>query len=564
MNSAEAPAVTGAPGQSCSNLWQLLGSGWYSSASWSLALLGFVSNLHEFSTRSPNSGTGSQAQVLVDLLEKHGSRLIERLCGNFALYAVCHPESSLLLARDRLGGRTLFYATHAGHWYIGPTAREVLCLSGILVRQDRVSMAAHFSGLPVPEGRSAFKDVHELRAGEILSIGVAGVRFRQMVAPATGVDDYSDTTESVATFRALFDQAVANRLPSHGPAAIMLSGGMDSGPAAESAARQLREHGELLHPVSWRLPNLPEADESHWIRTLCRHLELEPQWIDPQHLPFGQLDGSMISPDWPSFNAFRHLVNACYRMAAESGCSVILNGNAGDNLYMPFNLLYRGYLLDGDWRLIGRDLAHIVARGGWRALASHRPLRHLLGRLRPGRRNPRMPEWMVPSARSDWHLAHDAQPRFNDHVLPEYAAQLLGPRMTSGRCHEQYFAGLHGIERRDPFHDENLVGFMLRAPASMSVRDGRTKWIMREAMRGRLPDGFRLKQRTGLLNSYFLAGVRANREALDQLLFKECTGWQRWLRAEFVRDALAEPESRHSAVLSRCVGHALWTRHWGL
>ena len=75
--------------------------------------------------------------------------------------------------------------------------------------------------------------------------------------------------------------------------------------------------------------------------------------------------------------------------------------------------------------------------------------------------------------------------------------------MTSGRCHEQYFADLHGIERRDPFHDESLVGFMLKAPASFSVREGRTKWIMREAMRGRLPDEFRLKQRTGLLNSYF-------------------------------------------------------------
>lgn len=425
-------------------------------------------------------------------------------------------------------------------------------------------MAAHFSGLPVPEGRSAFNDVHELRAGEILSIDAAGARSRHLAAPATAMDDYSDTTGSVDAFRELFDQAVADRLPSLGPAAIMLSGGMDSGPAAESAARQLRKHGESLHPVSWRLPDFPEADESHWIRILCRHLRLKPQWIDPQHLPFGQLDGSMVSPDWPSFNAFRHLVNACYREAAESGCSVILNGNAGDNLYMPLHLLYRGYALDGDWRLIRRDLAHIFGRGGLRALASHPPIRHLLGRFRPRRGKSRMPEWLLPSVRPDWHLAQEGQPGFDEHSLPEYAAQLLGPRMTGGRCHEQYFAGLHGIERRDPFQDENVVGFMLGAPASMSVRDGRTKWIIREATRGRLPDEFRLKQRTGLLNSYFLAGVRANREALARLLFEESPGWQHWVRPEFVRGVLAEPVGRHGFVLPRCVGYALWARHWGL
>ncbi|WP_376694403.1 asparagine synthase-related protein [Wenzhouxiangella sp. EGI_FJ10409] len=425
-------------------------------------------------------------------------------------------------------------------------------------------MAAHFSGLPVPQGRTGFEGVHELRPGEILSIDVFGTRSLYMALPSACMDDYSDTAATVGTFRELFDQAVASRLPLHGPTAIMLSGGMDSGPVAESAARQLRENRESLHPVSWRLPNSPEADESYWIRTLCRHLRLQPQWIDPQYLPFGQLNGSMISPDWPSFNSFRHLVNACYREAAESGCSVILNGNAGDNLYMPFHLLYRGYALDGDWRLIWRDLVHIFGRGGARALASHPPLRYLLGRFRSGRRKSRMPEWLLPSARPAWHLAHEGQPRFDDHVLPEYAAQLLGPRMTSGRCHEQYFAGLHGIERRDPFHDENLVGFMLRAPASLSVRDGRTKWIIREATRGRLPNAFRLKQRTGLLNSYFLAGLRANRKAVDRLLFEESPGWQRWLRPEFVRAALAEPDKNHSVVLSRCVGYALWAKHWGL
>ena len=234
-----------------------------------------------------------------------------------------------------------------------------------------------------------------------------------LVPAARIIDDYSDTAESVATFRALFDQAVADRLPSHGPAAIMLSGGMDSGPAAESAARQLQVSEEALHPVSWRLANprkptraigsAPCVAISNWNRSgLTRNTFL-----------LASSTIRMISPDRPTFNAFRHLVNACYCTAAESGCSVILNGNAGDNLYMPFHLLYRAYWKDGDWRLIRRDLAHIFSRGGWRALASHRPLRHYSAAFAPVGERPAMPEWLHAAVRPDWRLAHESQPRFD-------------------------------------------------------------------------------------------------------------------------------------------------------
>lgn len=134
--------------------------------------------------------------------------------------------------------------------------------------------------------------------------------------------------------------------------------------------------------------------------------------------------------------------------------------------------------------------------------------------------------------------------------------------MTSGRCHEQYFAALHGVERRDPFHDESLVGFMLQAPVSYSVREGRTKWIMREAMRGRLPDPFRLKRRTGFLGSYSRAGIEAHKDSLYRLLFEESPGWRNWVKPEVVRRALDSSGQSGGEVLTRCVGYALWAQHW--
>ena len=413
-------------------------------------------------------------------------------------------------------------------------------------------------------GHSAFGGVHELQPGEILAIDASGVgvETRFMAVPESCLDDYGDTAEAVATFRELFDTAVRNRLPSRGSAACMLSGGMDSGPIAESATRQLSVEGPALRPISWRLPAFPDADESGWIRTLCRHLDLEPQWFTPACLPYGVLDGRMISPDWPTFNPYRHLVNTCYQMTAESGCRIVFNGNAGDDLYVPIRQLYRGYWKGGEMGLIWRDAARIFSQGGLSALLSHSAVRHELGRLRPDWRKARPPKWLHPRAHSDWFQVAEAQPRFDSFPLPEYAEQLLGPRMTSGRCHEQYFAALHGVERRDPFHDESLVGFMLQAPVSFSVREGRTKWIMREAMRGRIPDPFRLKRRTGLLGSYSRAGIEAHKDSLCRLLFEESAGWQNWVKPEVVRQALDSSGQSGGEVLTRCVGYALWAQHW--
>ena len=316
--------------------------------------------------------------------------------------------------------------------------------------------------------------------------------------------------------------------PKNGPVACMLSGGMDSGPMAESAVQRMREEGRSLVPISWTLPEQPSADESKWIWILCRHLGVEARLFAPKERALGDLDENLVNPDWPAFNPYRKLVETCYRTARDAGCEIILNGNAGDDIYVPPELLYRLLFKQGEYRAIWRDLVFIFGRAGVRGLLSHAPVRRELGRLRPGRGS-RPPEWLAASATELWHSLGEAADSFDWHSSPALAEQMLGPRMTHGRAHEQYFALRNGVERRDPYHDEDLVGFMLHAPASLSIRDGRTKWIMREAMKGRLPERFRLKGRTGIMSPFFTAGLRANREAVSDLLFRERPEWQEWV-----------------------------------
>ena len=94
------------------------------------------------------------------------------------------------------------------------------------------------------------------------------------------------------------------------------------------------------------------------------------------------------------------------------------------------------------------------------------------------------------------------------------------PRMPGQMTHENLFSQRYGVERRDPFQNEALVKLMLEMPVSMSFRDGMDKWVMREAMRGRMPEKLRTKGRTGLLNSFLQMGFERNREKLKRFLLE--------------------------------------------
>jgi asparagine synthase (glutamine-hydrolysing) len=557
----DAPSVIGHPQLPANELsWRFQGEGIAAGGGWRVACIGFVSNLAELGGKSESPRPTRHSEALLQLLERHGSPILYRLKGNFVVLAECRRSHRFFAVRDRLGGRTCYYSKSRDAWCFAPSATAVLALSGLPAEVDRLALIAHFAVQAPPPGRTVFLGVHELRPGELLEIDAAGSRSRWLDWPESCLDDYSDATQAVAVFRRLLDTAVGERLSPDGPVGCMLSGGMDSGPIAEAAHRQLKERGRKLLPFSWSVPAHPGADEAGWIRMLCAHLDLHPCVFEPVEGVLDDLDQNLIDPDWPAFNPYRKLMETCYRMAGEAGCRVILNGNAGDDLYVPIHILYRAMWQQGDASEIWRDLRHVFSRGGIRAILEHPPFRHVLGRLRPGRRA-RPPSWLTAEAAAHWRAIEASRERFDWHPLPALAKQLLGPRMTRGRAHEQYFALRNGVERRDPYHDEDLVGFMLHAPASLSIRDGRSKWIMREAMKGRLPERFRLKARTGVLSPYFAAGLEANRDAVEDLLFRENTDWQEWVDPDTVQKAVSGEQPRDTLVI-RCIGYVLWRRHW--
>jgi len=538
---------------------------------------GFLANRDELGDllgRLPTRPENDAGWVAATIREL-GMAALHRLKGNYVLCVVMQAGRAVYAARDRLGGRTAYYATSDKGFAVA--SRSALIAGTPEFGQDEdAEFLARWLALrsPPKPGSTVFSDISELYPGSVWQCVDGRVRCERHPFRIESLGSIRDPADAIAAFAGAFEASVAATLGDHGDVAVMLSGGMDSGPAAIVAQEHLAGRGERLLPVSWLLPETPRADESRWIRMLCDAMGIPlTEIIGAPDSSLSERGDAAVSPDLPAFNIYRSLVNACYERAAEIGCKVILNGNAGDALYPHPGLLLPDLLRRGEYRAFVQLTMHRLLRA--RMVRAHRDLflrgatRHWRNRWK--KRDPSMspPAWLTAWAGEQLRELADWPPEADEHPFPEYARQLIGPSIAFGRAHEMAWCERFGIERRDPFHNEDLVQLMLKLPVSFSYRNGMDKWIMRAAMKGRMPDRFRLKRRTGLLHPLFHAGWNAHRQGLYHLLFEEQTEWQRYVRPEPVRLALGtpvapsrRPDRRIMLVTAQCVGYALWRRFW--
>jgi len=133
--------------------------------------------------------------------------------------------------------------------------------------------------------------------------------------------------------------------------------------------------------------------------------------------------------------------------------------------------------------------------------------------------------------------------------------------MAFGVAHEAPMAQRLGVDRRDPFHNEALLAFMLSAPFDLSWRQGSTKTLMRRAMREALPRGLVAKGRTGRLEPFFRAGRQGYRRQLALHIGRQQESLLRFVDPARLFSLTKEKPDCPESLLSVAAGYALWRRH---
>lgn len=534
-----------------------------------IGLDGFVSNWSAILDQTAISQLKDDKSRIAQLYHLTGPDGLSQLEGSFVMVIVDLAKEQVVAFRDRLGGQRLCWRGNGHDLILATRAADLLAAQGTSGNENQafISRLMGLNSISDP-GNTPFQGIQELKAGEILIQAQGRIALERAPFQFSDVAKRHSTDEWVERFSNCLETAVLACIGQTGPVASMLSGGLDSGPATILAHDQLSRSGRELIPVSWLLPSNRRGDETRSIRQLSDYLNCRlTSFPGDEMLPFRHLHTGLVSPELPMLNGFRELKLNCYRLAAEAGCEIILNGHVGDRIYWP-----RDYLLIDPWkrreyREVLRTFIRIFRQIGLVGLWTDRSFRAPIGRLiSPLRGKPQKAPWLTDFARRHFldDLENDWPPEASQHHLPERARELIGTRMAFGLAYENDFANRYGIQRRDPFKNEALVRLMLQMPASLSHREGKSKWIMRETMKGRMPERLRLKPRTGNLNSFFYAGFNKHRKGIHDLLFKRQRDWQHYVKSEYIEQALKEtnPAKQAKLAINECVGYALWREYW--
>lgn len=439
----------------------------------------------------------SDTEVLVEALARWGPAAVERFNGMFAFAAYDRKERTLFAARDRFGEKPFYYRLEEGRRFaFASEIHALLGPRGVGARPREEVLCSFLAfGHAGTTATTPYEGVDQLPPAHTLTLRGGRVTLRRYWS-LPGAPEVQEEPEaaSVARVRDLLADAVRIRLRSDVPVGSCLSGGLDSSTLVGAIA-SLREPGAPPQVAfSAVFPGDP-VDESRWIdaveaRTGVRVHRVEPtaegfleDWPALQRSQEKPVGGPSIYAQW-----------CVMRRAREEGVVVLLDGQGSDEVFGGYHFLFQDHwwslLRSGRVGELRREMAAFDAlHGAGRA----RPI------LRAGVRS-RVPRWigrMRSGASFPWiageFLARAYRPApARPADLRGSLRECLGTRMIPHLLrHADRNSMAFAREVRLPFLDHRLVEAVDALPDGMKLRGGVTKWALREAARGWIPEEIR-------------------------------------------------------------------------
>ena len=459
--------------------------------------------------------TGSDTEVLLQLYALHGKDCLSRLNGDFAFAIWDARDRRLMLARDRMGVRPLFYTRHKGALYFGSEVKALLQVPGIEAELDPFALDQIFTlWAPIPP-RTAFKDIYELEPGHLLTAEGGRIDVRPYWSlDFPDADDRAEADQGAMEeeLRALLADATRLRMRADVPVGAYLSGGLDSSLITALAA-PMAPNGLNTFSVTF---DDAEHDESAFQMEVTRALGTHHRAVAS-----GSADIAASFPDVINFTerpVLRTAPAPLYRLSGlvrDAGMKVVLTGEGADEIFAGYDIFREARVRRFCARQPGSKIRpHLFRRlypylpglkqqssdylaaffGASNDVAgdplfSHRPrfrstaaakifysddLRATLGTYDAAEELASR----LPDNFRRWHPLHQAQYLEGRFLLPGYILSSQGDRVAMA----------HGIEGRFPFLDHRLVEFAARLNPSMKLKGLEEKHILRRVAKDLLPD----------------------------------------------------------------------------
>jgi asparagine synthase (glutamine-hydrolysing) len=454
--------------------------------------------------------TSSDSEIALHLYREYGIPGLERLRGEFSFVLFDGHQNTMILMRDRLGVKPLYYAQHDGAVYVGSEIKALLA-AGVPAIWDEDSYTSRGFYL---RDRSLFKGVNSVPPGHQLFITPGGIKqncywdIEYSSAEDLQKTEYSEK-ELIEQVHDAIEESVSLRLRSDVPMAVYLSGGIDSSAMLGMATKL---SGTPMDAFNLSFTDMNDYDENKFAR-----LAAERNGAKFHTIPVTQDDladnfcKALWHNETPFFNAHgvaKYILSGSVR---DAGFKVVLTGEGADEVFAGYPHFRRDMILfnnqnqdqelissltqklqqseagytgqdmpdDINWMLkqLGHGVSWLDNQAGWfkalekmynaetrQKFAKTAPYQQFFNQL-----DHRRIDGIDPVHRSMYLWAKS--------FLPNFVLTTLGDRMEMA----------NSIEGRVPLLDHKLVELAARMPVSVKVKGSTEKYIFREAMKPYLP-----------------------------------------------------------------------------
>ncbi len=547
----------------------------------------FAELRHDLERRGHQFRSRTDTEVIVHLYEDHGPDCVAMLRGMFAFAIWNSRRRTLLLARDRIGIKPLYYHLNEGRIAFASEMRALLALPDVERQIDADAVDAYLTTLFVPGSRSVFTGVEKLPPG---SYGVwQDGRFS--VSRYWQPDDSPDRRRDEADLdhlQALLEDAVRARLVSDVPLGIFLSGGIDSGLVTALASRVSPDPVKTF-TISFEGHELDEAPYARMVseRYGTEHTEttlsagaLSPELVVKlaDHLDEPFADASTI-PTFLLCEATRQQV------------TVALAGDGGDELFAGYQH-HDSFARVADMqrrfprairRVIGAIGRHVVRPGAARIGSSHMrraaksaewlglsagelvvaSTAYALGDEKRSLYGPRMADVTPDSSTLDWIESsiegHAAEPRLATCLAASLRTALVDDMLVKVDRMSMY----HALEVRVPVLDTSVVDYASTIREGALLRGGVGKRPLRRLAERLLPAELVSRPKQGFHAPLDALGSPGFSELLHDTLSESRIRDQGYFDPRAVSDLVTHFEDKRDRFRGRMsryqVNHRLWS-----
>jgi asparagine synthase (glutamine-hydrolysing) len=460
--------------------------------------------------------------IALRVFDRWGERAFERILGDFAIIVMDLQHGQLICARDQMGLRVLHYHRSAKRFAVATTPEALFALSWVprILSKDKVGDTLVDRG---QNGETSYyQEINRVLPGCLVRVRGASFSKDRFWDPENIADvRFKSDHEYVEAFQERLDSAVRARLRSCRPPCSTITGGLDSSSISVIAADILAAEGKRLNTFT----SVPESgfnkvetrgryfDETPYVLQIAQgNSNIVPHFVPPRQGPIvdqiieqirlgGAPSGSILNGLW--------VMDIC-AAARSAGHNVMLVGEMG-NLTMSYHGwgLFPELLRTGRWLRLCVEIKCSGYR--WKkqirqwTIAPFIPA-PLFRRYKQWRRGPKTPWYdfsaIHPEFAARSGVLERAAREYVAFDAPPYRNNRLG-RISDLRCYSEtadWFAKLRvgfGVDFRTPAFDRRLVEFCIGIPEDQYLHKGNDRWLIRRAMKGRLPDTVLYKKKYG-------------------------------------------------------------------